>query len=130
MSNAPICLIQPVLSDVQPPPVKFPAIPQAVDLRSALAAINAMSMTLRIITGQMSHAYQGQQGERGGTGKAGAAGKPAPKGGRFQEQQANRVVNQIQIASKSDPGTTLTFKRIDGLSFVDTKTGEPWQWSR
>jgi hypothetical protein len=125
--QAPICLIQPVISTEQPPPVNFPAIPPAVDLQSALNAINALRHSMYILTGQLNHAFQGTQGPPG---KAGQAGKAAPKGGKYVEQQAKRVTNTVKLASKEDPSTFITFKRIDGLTFVDNKTGELWSWQR
>ena len=47
MSNAPVCEIQPTISNEQPSPVTFPQIAPATDIPSALNAINSMAAWMR-----------------------------------------------------------------------------------
>jgi hypothetical protein len=127
-NQAPVCLIDPVIDNIQPNGVKLPSIPQATDLPSAIAAINAMASILRTITGQQSPSLGLPQSSGGGFNVI--PQKTPPKPGRYQEQKPMRVVNTVTVYSKEDPTAFITFKRIDALTFKDTKTGELWQWTR
>jgi hypothetical protein len=108
----------------QPQPITMPSIAPAFDLASAIAAINQLIMGYNNMRGP-----QGAAGNNGAGGKAGKS-PPTTPGGKYIENRQRRVVNKIVIHSKEDPDTTITFNRIDKLNFVDSKTKEPWDWSR
>jgi hypothetical protein len=132
--QAPVCLIQPVISTDQPPPTLFPAIPQPTDLQSAIQAINALTQIVRSLANIQPRQTVSGSGTGSRSGFKGSS--PNPKSpnpqqpGRFEEQAPSRLVKDVTIHSSEDPSTTLTFKRIDRLVFKDSKTGELWGWNR
>ncbi len=126
MATCPTCSsVVPVAID-QPTAPTIPSIPQASDLPSALAAIQALSITHNIMHGSNSkspqHQNQGQDKNQTPNKK--------PKVGRFQELTAQRVTAKVKVYSKQDKDTFVEYKQINGMTFKDTITGETWNWSR
>jgi len=124
--GAPICHIVPpstVVNDrTQTHGPQMAEIPEATDLASALAAIRVMTDLIRRLSNQ-------EPKRGGGTGGSTKQKEPS-KPGRYVEKREARTVNEIVVHSKDDPEVQMTFKRIDGLTFVDSKTGEEWIWKR
>lgn len=97
--------------------VTMPSVPPAFDLASAIASLNML------IVG-----YNNMRGPAGAPGKNGKS--KTAKGGKYVELKQKRVTNTVKVASKQDPDTYVEFKRIDALTFHDTKTNEIWTWQR
>jgi len=127
VSNAPVCLIQPVISTSQPPPLVMPSIPQANDLASALAAINALSTALRYIQSQLPPNTPNIQGPGGMISTNSKKGGPA-KQGRWN--QLARVTEQVKVTNPSDSTQFVIIDRIKSLTMKDSVTGETWVWTR
>lgn len=119
--GAPVCHVSVDQQIDQPPAKQLPAIPQATDLPSALAAINSMRMII--------HAMTGQQGGSGGLprpGSAGASGQPSKKQqqvGRWVETGRSAKEIKIPIDDTTDP-PTVTIRRTNSITMRDTVTGE------
>lgn len=122
MANAPVCHVSTDEKINQPPAKQLPAIPQATDLNSALAAINAMRQILQ--------AMLGRSGSSGGLPRPGSAGPTQGLATRNQQQagrwrEVNRATKEIKIPidDSSDP-PTVTIKRTNSITMQDTVTGE------
>lgn len=116
----------------QPQPVKMPVIPPAVDLQSALVAINQMRLVLQQITGQLpgvkpalninpNITLQNNQGLNPLDPLGNTLG--TPKLGRYLEDKKLRVVNTVKVSG-------ATIERVDQVVFVDSITGEALVWKR
>jgi hypothetical protein len=92
-------------------------VPAAVDLRSALAAINALHATIQQLTGQIAapgpYGLQGLGNGSGGGGFSSTQGNDGPKGdngkdakkpktGRFVEDKSQRVTQTIKVYQNND----------------------------
>ncbi len=147
MSNAPICHVSTGSTPIkQPRATLLPSIPAAVDLPSALAAINALKLLIQMMSGQ-----QGSSGARGNTqplggggvasagggGAAGAQGQKGqdgkdPTGGRFIEDRSKRVTKKIRIFQDNDKTSDnwVDINQINHVVWIDKVTGETIVWSR
>lgn len=119
MSNpAPICHVSQDEIIVQPPIKQLPSVPDATDLKSALAAIQALR--------QIVYALTGQQASSGGTTRAGSTQAPSKqqqKVGRWVE--INRATKEVTIPindTGEPPSVTVT--RTNSITMRDTVTGE------
>jgi len=125
MANAPVCHASTDQVIEQPPPVQFPSVPRAVDLQSALAAINALTRIVMMLAGQQPAPWmQGPQGVRG------AAGKNAPPGKKPRWAEVNRVMKKVKIENPSDSAQFVEIERIERLVMRDSVTGQTWDWKR
>ncbi len=126
MATCPTCSSAIPVAIDQPTAPTIPSIPAASDLPSALAAIQALTMTHDIMHGSNSKSPQQQkQGQN-----KNKTPNDKPKIGRFQELTAKRVTAKVKIYSKQDKATFVEYKQINGMTFKDTITGEMWNWSR
>ncbi len=145
LSNAPVCHISTGSVPIkQPRATLLPSVPAAVDLPSALAAINALKLLIQMISGQ-----QGNVGPRanpagllggGGAASAGAAGQDGqkgkeskdPTGGRFIEDRSKRVTKKIRIFQNNDKKSEnwVDIAQINKVIWVDKVTGETIVWTR
>lgn len=116
---APVCSIDPIIKPTQPPQAPFPAIPQAVDLPSALRAINAMAAIIRNITGQLGRSSGG-----GGGGHTDSRSKQPPKQGRWVQKTVNRKT--VRIFNPQDKTQFVDVSRVANLVMQDSVTGEEW----
>lgn len=125
MATCPTCSSSVPVAIDQPAGPVIPSIPNAYDLQSALAAIQALSITHNIMHGGGGVKQPQQQQSKNNT-------KPPqkPKVGRFQEIKAQRVTANVKVYSKQDKETFVAYKQINGMTFKDTITGEMWNWSR
>ncbi len=145
MSVAPVCHISTGSQPInQPRATLLPSVPAAVDLPSALAAINALKLLIQMMSGQ-----QGTSGARGNTvplggggvvGRAGSAGSQGqkgkdakdPTGGRFVEDRAQRVTQKKRIFQDNDKTSDnwVDISQINKVVWVDKVTGETIVWVR
>ena len=123
--NAPVCLIEPVISDQQPDEAKFPPIPQAVDLASAMRAINTLSGIVRTIIGQVGPSSNTGGSGSGGSGGGGSKKKPAPQGRWIQKSITRK---DVKVTNPDDPSQFVIVSRVENLTMRDTVTGEAWTW--
>lgn len=149
--DAPVCLVPtgPIIQ--QPDPAKFPTIPQAVDLPSALVSLNAIRQILAQLTGLVPITGTGDGsggaspggggGAAGGGGGGAASSSPAsnqPKsgqdsqtlGGRFIEDKSKRVTKQEKVYDPNDHTVYVTVERINRVVWVDKLTGQTIVWQR
>ena len=124
MSKAPVCLVQPVIDKTQPPSVDMPSIPQATDLASAIAAINALSMAMRTVVRRLPPPPIQPQG---GTTLTTTKKKPPPLG---RWNQVQRITEQVKVTNPNDPTQFVIIDRINNLVMRDSNTGETWVWKR
>ncbi len=120
-TRAPICHIPPANPVVpQPGPQNLPSIPVATDMASALAAINALRTTIKIITNQ----WTPNIGNNFNT-------KPDPNK-KVQWSEQSRVVDTVRIYQNNDPstGNFVEVEQINRLVMADKNTGQTWSWDR
>jgi hypothetical protein len=147
VSNAPVCHVSTGSVPIkQPRATLLPTVPVAVDLPSALAAINALKLLIQVMSGQ-----QGVGGARGGApsggliggggialagspGSQGQKGKDAKdeSGGRFVEDRKQRVVQKKRIFQDNDKTSEnwVDIAQINKVVWVDKVTGETIVWVR
>jgi hypothetical protein len=145
MSNAPVCHISTGSVPIkQPRATLLATIPVAVDLPSALVAINALKLLIQVMSGQ-----QGVGGARGGLGGAlaggggaavaGAPGTQGQKGkdakdpkSRFVEDRSQRVTQKKRIFQDNDKHSDnwVDIAQINKVVWVDKVTGETIVWTR
>ncbi len=149
MSNAPVCHISTGSTPIkQPRATLLASIPAAVDLPSALAAINALKLLIQVLAGQQpvsgargnAGSPSGLLGGGGIVGRAGAAGEQGqkgkdakdPTGGRFVEDRSQRVVKKIRVYQDNDKTSEnyVDIAQINRCVWVDKVTGETIVWSR
>lgn len=115
-------------SIAQPPAKTLPSVPIAHDMKSLIAAVNA----LRTIINSMIGATQQNQGAHrigGTTTKPGQAVKPVNAHGRYVEvNRATEVVRVTDPTGNSD--AYIDFVRINKVTMRDNLTGETWDWIR
>lgn len=136
MAAAPVCHI-PSSSEVADPTARqFPSIPQATDLQSALAAINAMRQILQQLMGmltpnnlQVNNNYYGMQQPGGGGRITTNTRKPSQKRDRgFIE--VHRVTSRVRVYNPNDHEQYVDVERINQLVLRDNITGALWVWNR
>jgi hypothetical protein len=127
---APVCSIEPIISPDQPTPTKFPAVPQAVDLASALRAINALNQIVQNLSGQRgvtvvnnNQFITQNRSQGGGQFPPQKPGKPPPVG-RWVQQSITR--DNVTITNPQDPTQSIVVSRVQNLTMVDSVTGETW----
>ncbi len=145
MSNAPVCHISTGSQVIdQPKPTLLLSVPVAVDLPSAIAAINALKLIVQMISGQQpvtgARGNQGAPGLRGGGGSSsspGAQGQKGDKGGgkendRFIEDKSQRVQKKKRIFQDNDKKSEnyVDIMQINRVVWVDTVTGGKITWTR
>jgi len=89
-------------------PPKFPSIPPATDLPSALRTITVMREIIIMLTNQLK--------------------PPVTKLGRWQE--VSRVEKRVRVENPNDSDQYVEIDRINQLKMRDTVTGEEWVWNR
>jgi hypothetical protein len=126
--NAPICSIEPIIKPDQPDPSKFPPIPQATDLASALRAINALSQIVRNLTGQTGVTVVNNRFVTNITGQGGTTIPPKPNKpppvGRWIQKTITR--KDVKITNPDDPSQFVIVSRVQNLTMKDSVTGETW----
>lgn len=136
MSNDPVCHIPTSITSSQqqqPQQSKLPTIPPAVDLPSAIAAINQIRLLLQLLTGQTpvqppgvpivpNSAVLPTHGNNPLNPLGPSIGQP--KMSRFIENKQQRVVNKITLDSGDE------FARVDQVVFTDSVTNELFVWKR
>ncbi len=149
MSNAPVCHISTGSTPIkQPRATLLASVPVAVDLPSALAAINALKLLIQVMSGQQP--VSGARGNAnspsgllggggavitvGAPGQAGQKGQDAkdPTGGRFVEDRSQRVVKKIRVFQDNDKTSEnwVDIAQINRCVWVDKVTGETIVWAR
>ncbi len=147
MSVAPICHISTGSTPIrQPRATLLPSVPVAVDLPSAIAAINALKLLVQMIAGQQAvtgpAGVNGRAGLRGAAGGSSVAGAPGDKGqkgdsngkenDRFVEDRSKRVESKKRIFQDNDKKSEnyVDIMQINHVVWVDTVTGGKITWSR
>jgi len=140
--TAPICNIpqeSPLSRGQQPLPKTLPFIPEAVDLRSALMAINAMRQLMFTMfggnnTGTSSPAVNPRTAQQQGGVKSGSQ---TPSGQKKQNNQGrftevNRVQETFKVPIQQDASGDgyVEFTRINRVDMQDNLTKELWTWTR
>ena len=87
----------------------IPVIPTAVDLPSALVAINVLAQGIVPVANASSNAS-------------------APEGGTFL--QIDQVTDTVVITDPNDSTVSVTVEQITGLTMRNAVTGELWVWSQ
>ena len=129
-NNAPICSIEPIIKPDQPDPSKYPPIPQATDLASALRAINALTQIVRNLTGQTGVTVVNNRFITNITGQGGKTIPPKPNKpppvGRWVQSSITR--KDVTITDP-DSGASIVVSRVQNLVMKDTVTGEQWVYN-
>lgn len=111
----------------QPSAQRYPGIPLATDLRSALAAINAMRQAIMIMRGQLGAQPRSQQAQQSNNKTNKNKEKPEQQG-KFVE--ISRATKEVRIFNKDDNEQFIDIERINKLVFRDTTDGTTWTWQR
>jgi len=114
---APVCHDSQDQKINQPAPKLTPAIPHAIDLPSALAAIQALTTTINYLMNPII------------INNSGGSNMPA-KPTRWSESPGTRVIEKVKITNPNDPTQFVEIERIKSLTMQDGKTGENWVWHR
>ena len=128
MADAPVCHISVDQVIQQPGQRLIPSIGKATDLKSALQVINQMSLIINMLTGQQAQSSGGVS--TGGGTKSSTKPKQPQQDGRWNEVRSSRVIEKVRIEQKDNPENWVEFERINRLEFIDSVTGEKWQWRR
>lgn len=123
-NNAPICVIDPIISTQQPAAKILPSIPPATDLASALAAISALTAAVNTMLGRT--AVPTNKG--GGFNVIDPTSKKAKPQPRFNE--SSRVTEVLRIYNPDDKAQFVDVQQIKQLTMRDSVTGEQWVWNR
>lgn len=108
--------------------ITLPSIPTAVDLPSALAAINALAMGFRLLTNQTKTAPRSMQPGHGVTNSVKSKNPGTNKQGRWNESA--RTTQVVRVTNPEDATQFVDVKQINSLTMKDSQTGEQWQWKR
>lgn len=115
---APVCNNAPVASVNQPTPKTLPTVPEAKDLQSALAAINAMRRILQTIVSQTPQ-HPG-----------GISGFKMAKTQGFQEIKQRRVYKTVRVYNPQDHSQYVDVQQIVSMTMADPATGQIWYWQQ
>lgn len=125
--KAPVCHIAPPVPLGDPGPVNAEFIPEARDMASLIAAVNALRRIAQRNSG-------GFGGPRPGTGlplggSTGASTKEEKKKqGRWSEQ--TRKTEKVKITNPDDPSQFVEIERINQIIWKDNVSGETFVWNR
>ena len=136
MSNAPVCHISKD-QDIteQPKPTLLPFVPAAIDLPSALQAIQALKLIVQMLAGQQLVKNPNgtlQVGLRPAPSNP-AVGKGNPKANeRYTEVRSARVEKTLRVFQDNDKTSSnwVDIKQVNAVSWVDNVTGELITWAR
>lgn len=140
MTTAPVCHV-PADQTLPPQPkgTKLPVVPVAVDLPTAIQAINALKLIIQMITGQaVAHGAPNLDIAFANTSRPGAgAGGTTPNQlgattqsalGRWREVPGTRVTQKVRVTGSN--GAYVDILRINGITMQDSVTGESFLWNR
>lgn len=135
MTTAPVCHISPDEAIASRGRVRFPSIPPAVDLTTALLAIKALTAIIIQLTGQQTlQGVPGIVGARGAGGVSGAGGSPGGPGkdGKPGKEgnwvEVDRQTQKKKITNPDDDSQFVYIQQITQLQMKDTVTGNTWLW--
>ena len=94
----------------------IPVIPTAVDLPSALVAINVIAQAIAVLAQGIVPAATA------------SSTASAPEGGTFL--QIDQVTDTVVITDPNDSTVSVTVEQITGLTMRNAVTGELWVWSQ
>jgi hypothetical protein len=128
--KAPVCHIPPTkpATDAQAP-VDTVYVPQATDLASTMAAVNALRLVYLRGTGGFGGAGHGGTASSLGPGGTGGTVKDEKKK-QGQWVETNRQTEKVKVTNPDDPSQFIELERINQLTFKDAATGETWFWQR
>lgn len=108
--------------------ITLPTIPQAVDLPSAIAAVNALRLGFMLMSGQLKPQATSVTPGHGSQGGYKFKEDGNKKKSRWSEQ--SRVSETVKIKNPDDENQFVEVKRINKLTMKDGQTGEQWVWNR
>lgn len=154
--GAPVCSISSSQAVPSQRGLRFPAIPKAMDLPSALQAIDALTQIVLVLSRQQPPIFRNNLapntvagqfaagggssfrggsaggGEPGPPGRAGEKGPPGkekdPKSGSWSE--TDRKTTTVKIVNPDDNEQFVIVERIESLTFTNRSTGETLNWKR
>jgi hypothetical protein len=136
MSNAPVCHISKD-QDIteQPKPTLLPFVPAAIDLPSALQAIQALKLIVEMLAGQqVVNNPNGtlQAGLRPAPGNQNVGKRNPNANERYSEVRSQRVEKKLRVFQDNDPSSSnwVDIKQVNAVTWVDNVTGEKITWSR
>lgn len=106
--------------------ITLPSIPQATDLKSAIAAINALAMGFKIITKQIQPAPKTTTPGR----TSSLTTKKPEKGKEGRWNESARDKKTVRVYNPDDNTQFVDVEQITGLTMKDSQTGELWKWKR
>ena len=131
--GAPVCNINPKSPIPQSVAPALPAIPVAIDLATAIAALNAIRQWIIQYTnaGQGGAGGQNNQGGGGGTTPITPGSGNSANNSNFSENPSKRVTKTQRIYDPNDPSqqTYIDVDQIVGLQFSN-KAGNTIKWSQ
>lgn len=119
MASAPVCNNAPPAVIDQPTAKGMPAIPEATDLPSLIAAVGI----LRRIVQQMINSPGFPGGLSGFKVKT-----DKPRG--FREIKKYRVTKKTRVFNPNDHSQYVDVEQIVGMVMQDPLTGQVWQWQQ
>ncbi len=98
-------------------PLVLPVIPKAIDLPSALTAINALNQAIQILTNAIP---------ANGSNTSQQSTAPAVVASSFQ--QTGLQVKTIRVTDPNDPSVFVDVEQIVSLTLYDPVTKQTWEW--
>ena len=117
MASAPVCnnALPNVIGQPDPNLKNVPAIPEANDLQSALAAINVMRRMLQQLMNPGGiDGFKTQKSKNKG----------------FRELRKFRVTKKTRVFNPNDHSQFVDVEQIVGMVMQDPSTGQTWQWQQ
>ena len=99
-------------------PLVLPVIPKAIDLPSALTAINAINQAIQILTNAIPSNNANQQTQT----------TPAVVASSFQ--QTSLQTKTIRVTDPNDSSVFVDVEQITGLTMYDPVTKQTWTWNQ
>lgn len=99
-------------------PLVLPVIPKAIDLPSALTAINALNQAIQILTNAIPSNNANQQTQT----------TPAVVASSFQ--QTALQTKTIRVTDPNDPSVFVDVEQIVSLTLYDPVTKQTWTWNQ
>lgn len=132
-------MVAPICPGTTSPPVqtfgvnralRFPSIPHARDLQSALAAINAMREAIMLLSQQIQQQPEPPARPQTSAGAGGSGAKTQPKKKKPSWKETQRVVKKERIENPDDSSQYVEVEIIQALTLTNSATGEQWVWKR
>ena len=117
MPNPPTSPPGPTQSTPTSGSVNIPTIPTAVDLPSALVAINVIAQAIAVIANSIA-----------GISNSGTQAAAVATGGTFV--QTDQVTEAVTLTDPNDSTVSVQVEQITSLTLRNPVTGEQWVWNQ